>query len=462
MANYSHKLKENVGDVKEPAEYLTKNALSVDWIAGIIPETDVADVLAELDKLTAGRLASHTWAVAQGGFFNYKVRLCWQGRFHICLCFNEAAPGTGRSEEFAQLLPELDRRKAIRAALRASEAAEADFEGYTMRQVTGGTRRISTRAQDEGNNPYMYLVITGTGCAQLRELGKLDKLLFWLGEHGFRASRLDIACDIYDRDNPVVPLLERAFRGAFAPEKGGYCLKAPTTPTKCIQLVQVGEPETGLTTNCVYGNHGSNSGMFRAYNKHHEQRYKSGRLSDERLRWLQAHPYWFRLEYEAHSEFAAQCFQLLVDSVLSLSLTFVAMAERLFTPVFVDSGAKQHCMLALPHVWDAFLRYLTEQNDYFVSFCEEEPGKRKKALASYGQWCKNMRKTFVGLLFQLVADSDFDPEGFVRSGADKLDGDSWFSDVVGLCPPQLINDFLRWAADYKQRYGDKLRNNALA
>jgi len=221
------------------------------------------------------------------------------------------------------------------------------------------------------------------------EVSALNKLLFYLYRHNFKASRFDTYCDILDKNNQIVPLIQEAFTYVGQEQVGkpfiktnfrrdrknkvtGEVSKAPER--RNFQHWTKFDDDGNQFMNCQLGHHGSNIGMFRCYNKLVE--VSDGRLADfsEKIfSQYDVNGYWYRLEYEMHKESAAQCFNDLMsraencNTPLCFEDIFYSCFDRVFKigipscPSAFTNGDFVSC-----YVWQQFGDFVSTNNIHFV------------------------------------------------------------------------------------------------
>lgn len=292
----------------------------MDWLNGVLPVTDVWEVFQMLEKFSS-KLRFDRWELVNSGKYNYSRRYCLDGKASIQLMYNPVS----LEEGFTACLPEPKTDEA---------------EPNTIYQRTH-------------NNPYVFFSISGDGIRQLHNMGgdvsALNKLMFYFYRNSFRCSRFDVYCDVLDKKNTAVPIIQKAFKYFQYPQVGKPTLRTNVQRKAGNVSMYRGVDDKGkVYYNCVLGNHGTRFGMFRCYNKRME--LLEGRLSGEKgneiLKDYGNPDYWWRLEYEIHKENAAACFNACMEQaeknnkVLSFDAVFASALERVFDIVDV-SGL--HC-----------------------------------------------------------------------------------------------------------------------
>lgn len=311
----------------------------MDWLNGVLPVTDVMSFF-EMLEMFSSKLRFDRWKNIDRGLYNYKEHYILDGKHTIKIAYNKVS----------------------------------DEERFT--------------ALDENNshNPYIFISISGDGIRYLHSLGgdvsALNKLMFYLYRNGFRCSRFDTYCDILDEYNQVVPLLQQTFSTVGTETIGEL---KPVISTKInrtnmskirrdFKYIPLKDDNGNEFYNCQLGNHGTDVGMFRCYNKLVE--LLDGRLSGvaaEIVSDYQVNGYWYRLEYEMHKENARQCFNMLMEKAESENspLCFEDIFNACLTKMF---SIKELRRLAVPRdlpvhpFWQQFLDFVSNCAIHLVQF----------------------------------------------------------------------------------------------
>lgn len=329
----------------------------MDWLNGVLPVEDVSEVFKLLGQFS-GKLRFERWQLTNSGKYNYSRRYCLDGNASMQIMYNPVSD----EESFTACKP--------------------------LEQVSGQT------VKGTSNNPYIFFSISGDGIRYLHTLGgevsALNKLLFYFYRHDFRASRFDVYCDILDKDNKVVPLIEEAFQYFIRPLKGKPSLVTRfQRKSENVSLLQNFDENGDPYFNCVLGNHGSSIGMFRSYNKYEEVR--TGRLARLDVKGTKnkqkdfnfemsmakqlfteygVFDYWYRLEYELHKDNAAAYFSSLMknaencNSPLCFEDIFFSVFDRMFT--VINYSMLNVCENSTNSDWSEFRDELSSSNEYFV------------------------------------------------------------------------------------------------
>lgn len=293
--------------------YFDSCEFNLDWLNGVLELDDAQEFFDFLGSINA-ELGMKNWFLAASGKYNYNTRFCFQGK------------------------------NSIQAMWNCSEAP-------------------ITRINNEHNNSGLFLTLSGDGIRQLNEYCALQKLFGFFRTHNFRASRVDVNMDVFDPDNPLVPLIIEAFRFSLLRENGKPTLCTDFRRSKSDNFLVYENYDTfhnRVSHSCQLGNHSSRLGMFRCYDKWLE--LKSGRLAgvigDATLAAKGCPDYWYRLEYELHKENAAACFTAFLNGVCTCESLFAYCADKFFRVVVPLTTASDISHSASDEVWDEFLVYL--------------------------------------------------------------------------------------------------------
>lgn len=455
----------------QPVEdWVSQTSFAPDWLSGVLPINDVRKVFNALDRYSGGQIRLQDFAVSTGGLFNYSTRLCFLGKFYLQVAYNPAGvametvadPAHGvriGGQPVADLLS-LRGASTMTARERKDAAAEgkkAASDRDYFRSLRGELQTVPMIATDTGNNPGIYLSITGQGCATLSQLGAWRGFVQWLHRHGFRASRIDWALDLFTEDNPLVPLLLDGFcNAAGAYVKGSATMLTQMVVSKNLKLYRNFYPDGRRESwSMSFGKHSSNSGMLRVYDKFYEVLCKS----PEMMQQLQAKgiSYWYRCEYECHNELAREMFQLYAETG-SAALCWIKSTGCCFSPRYAAAETDVRGRNPVHPVWWALYQFCTQQNDYFVQFGFSKP---RSALA-YQKWLQSMAKPFAAILRQLLLRDDADVTEYVARGLEKYNCDPFLTAVFGAADTAATDAFVSFLRDYRQQHPQDHTNCALA
>ncbi len=303
--------------------YLDKLQYSFDWLNGTLPFYDVRYFFDCLEKIHPD-LAFSEFHDRNRGIYNYSTSFGLLGDSRFIVAFN----------------PDYDRYEP---------QYSNDFDSYPMYAV------------DSGFNPGIFVSISGDGLRYLNSLGDdlVYKLFSFFKKNVVKGSRIDVACDIFEKDNPVVPLLIEAFMYAINRQGGAPTLVSNIRRTpENIGIFLNSDPfrkDNNFSYSIRFGNHGSSWGMFRMYDKWLE--VKTGRLKKYADKLLEGKDYWYRIEYELHKEHAQELFNLFDE--LSVAQCFGYAAEDMFKVVIPKSEKTQSDKCSISVVWAEFLEYIS-------------------------------------------------------------------------------------------------------
>ena len=220
------------------------------------------------------------------------------------------------------------------------------------------------------NNKGLFISISGKGLSFLQKHSNtLPSLIKYFYNLGLRCSRFDVNCDIFDRDNDIVPLLVDSIDNALIRQEGISGLVCDLKRTnQNFRVMPIIDTDTNEKFyNAYVGHHGTNFGMFRCYNKKIEVKEKnSSDVASIILDSVGNPDYWYRLEYEVHKENADSVFKAFASGKISLQGAFFACADRFFTPVVQCSAYTNNFSRDSKKsvLWVSFMEYLS----LFISY----------------------------------------------------------------------------------------------
>lgn len=214
---------------------------------------------------------------------------------------------------------------------------------------------------DERYNQHYFIRVTGDGLRYLRQKGLYKPFFKVLRGLNFRCSRIDIAFDIYERDNMIVDLLNTAFR--FTPGESDIMVTTRMQRCKNVKLWENVYDDRPSSLGFEFGNHGSNMGMLRLYDKLHECLY--GRNSVVTAETVKDLDYWYRFEIEMHNEFAETIFNNVVDKYdFGLGPAFAICSSLFFKVRYANWNDKTVSRYELHDVYELFLTYIIQNIDF--------------------------------------------------------------------------------------------------
>lgn len=224
----------------------------IDWFRGIVPVQNVYTFVKELEKIDK-RLAFENFVCDGRSKLNFKN--CWR---HI---------------EVPSLSFSFNPEEESLSCLMASETH---------------------------NNKGILFELTGDA---IRYLGSdiLKYVLKYLHSLGTKCTRIDYALDFFDKDNEIVPLMQEGCNNFIAPQTRDITVSGniKRCPSNWQMYVNVYPKSSERTVNYTLGNHGSDHGMFRLYDKKFELLY--GRHKERAVEMLDGRDYWYRAELELHN-----------------------------------------------------------------------------------------------------------------------------------------------------------------
>ena len=285
---------------------------------------------------------------------------------------------------------------------------------------------------DESGNPYIFISVSGDGLRYINSLNMkaLENFFFVLKTMQARCSRIDVNMDLFV-ENPIVSLLQDSCRFAMAP--------VPYKPTLRTKLMRKGknfslnvnfDDLTGEEyMNVTIGNHSSQWGMFRCYNKSAELRNAHG-LDKESIqtifdtKGLDLKDYWWRLEYELHKDRADQIFKACLDTLETgdntFQVVFLAALDKMFTPVIASDNVFRMVNhlneLEVVSDWADFMEFVGN-SIHFVQLTNIPYIPRN----NLPKFQKNLKR-LSGYIFVILRYLDYDPEfvsELIKSGAEK-------------------------------------------
>lgn len=220
---------------------------------------------------------------------------------------------------------------------------------------------IINKPLERGTTYGILVSISGDGCRYINSLhdnGFVD-LLKVFEPFSPRCTRIDIACDIFDKENMIVPMLQTFCDSAYDRENATIdfnCNLQRKSGWVTANLVY-DDIVNDFTRNITIGGRDCKKGTVQLYNKRVE--IASGRLKDVSSAILESvgNPdYWWRLEYRCKS-FAQRVYDTLVQSC-SIYQAFLQAANDMGTFV-IPTTSSHHITRADTCVeWVAFLDFV--------------------------------------------------------------------------------------------------------
>lgn len=219
--------------------------------------------------------------------------------------------------------------------------------------------------------------ISGDGCRYLDnhcENG-LQKFLKVCQAYPHNCTRLDAAMDIFDKDNPIVPLFTEFAPRAYDFTPDGH-LMIKGNMRRCdgyVRWMPVYDSDIGdFTSNVYIGDRTSSKGHCCVYNKKVE--VKTGRLkniADVIFNSVGCTDYWYRVEYRAKNfELANTGFEAACDG--DPCKVFYYLADEMFTFVDLEDSVHNISRCDENEIWAEFLEWCEQNvpNAHFVQLTQ--------------------------------------------------------------------------------------------
>lgn len=312
---------------------------NLDWLQGVLKITHWQTVVDFLNSLK--EISFENWVEAPGLFnyaYGYNFALVKGFRF----CFNQRSIYQSTGDEYYK---------------------------YNEMEFRDETNTGDIPSQGECNNPYIFVQVSGDAIRFLQKFNLIHHFLMFLGANNFCCTRFDVNCDIFDKDNNVVPLIQEASDYFVNPVRGRVSFRGRyfRRNNNSIRIIQNYDDLLGFNTkNISIGNHGSETAMFRCYNKRVEVFDTKPKAVAQGIWEGHGCPeYWYRLEYELHKKSAENIFNAYLNSGLFNNIgAFYTALTSFFDIVdfttFTQSGNR------LSQIWQEFVSFIEAQNDHFV------------------------------------------------------------------------------------------------
>lgn len=283
---------------------------------------------------------------------------------------------------FSVVFPELDLCDAW--SVRESGGVCFYKEGLYLPDVGYSSVVISYNRDIEGNiinkptsrgSTYGVLVsISGDGCRYFESCtdGGFIKLLDVFSPFNPVCTRIDIACDIFDKDNQLVPMLQLftdfAYNREEAPVDFNCNLERKPGWVNCNLVYD--SDVNDFTRNVTIGGRSSKKGTLQLYNKKVEvSQSRLSQYSDAIFNSVGCTDYWWRLEYRCKS-FAQKVYDTLAQSK-NIYQTFLCAANNMGAFVIPYCSVSHISQADTCIEWAAFLAFvlsLVGDNVYCVQF----------------------------------------------------------------------------------------------
>lgn len=230
---------------------------------------------------------------------------------------------------------------------------------------------INTPTSSGGGTYGILVSISGDGCRYINSLhdnGFFD-LLKAFAPFNPHCTRIDVACDIFDKDNQLVPMLQTFCDYAYDRENAliDFNCNLNRKPGWVTANLVYDDVVKDFTRNITIGGRSSTKGTLQLYNKRME--VLSGRLSDVSdaiLNALGNPDYWWRLEYRCKS-FAQKVYDTLAQSG-NIYQTFLCAADEMGAFVVSIPTNIQRAETCVE--WLAFLAFIQKliENKVFILY----------------------------------------------------------------------------------------------
>ena len=182
---------------------------------------------------------------------------------------------------------------------------------------------------------YGVLVsVSGDGCRYLNSLIPDGMRVFmeFLTKYNPHCTRIDMACDFLDKENEVVPLIQKYARQAYDRENAeiDFTCGLHRKPGFCTINSVYDDDVKGFTDNVTIGTRQSEKGQLQLYNKKVEM--LTGRLSsiaEQTFKAYDVSDYWYRLEYRCKS-FAPGVFDCVINKGVDKAYLFAMCTFGMF------------------------------------------------------------------------------------------------------------------------------------
>lgn len=233
--------------------------------------------------------------------------------------------------------------------------------------------KLVTSWSKEQNLAHGLLVsVSGDGCRYIEDFypGALKKFCEILARYHAHCSRIDMACDFFDKKNEIVPLVQLYGKNAYDRNNGKVDLRSTLNriPGFC-KLDLVFDPDSGkYETNVTVGGHASRKGTLQLYNKKVEMMQgRNKEYSQKIFEELGVTDYWWRLEYRCKS-FGDNVFRFLLKNGVVGAYRYACSCFGNFVVPDKAGDVLHITRFPLSDSWKDYLEYLDEvaQNLTFV------------------------------------------------------------------------------------------------
>ncbi len=223
-------------------------------------------------------------------------------------------------------------------------------------------RALKPEETEKGINPGIFISFSGDG---LRKLGyeNHNTLFKWLYEHDFSCTRIDVAMDIFDEKNLLVPCITQAFENIMSFEYGDYTIQTKTNREGFIvhRYADRRRPSntSKIVKNCECRSKYSELGRFKMYDKWFEivTVPRLAKCKEELLKDIPG-DYWYRLEYTIKKKYSESLFREMCEHNFDIVSLFKWAVGRFFTVVIGKTAGYAFAHLDRANIWIDFITYL--------------------------------------------------------------------------------------------------------
>lgn len=337
-------------------DYAKYTGVCIDWLRGVVKLQYVDEFVRDLEKIDSRLSWDNFEEWTGGGLLNYSRRFVHREVPSIAFAFNPKEEGS---------------------LIAVSEDQDTEKK----------------------RNPYILFSLSGDA---LRYIGdkSLKEICKYLYQNEFVCTRIDYALDIFKGAESIVELFSGALENFMNPQIGETAIKTQIKRVPGnLQIHQYSYPKGETFKNYTLGNHGSDHGMFRLYNKHFECLYGRNKKIGEQL--LDGRDYWWRAEIELHNSnwrlWAAESFNNLVLQGFPITSCWANAMDKYFTIIFVKNKSQLNNLSIAVMVpeWEEFIAYLYNNIDFVQLVREKYVSDDAVTLLN---WADNMRKPLFVLL----------------------------------------------------------------
>lgn len=227
-------------------------------------------------------------------------------------------------------------------------------------------------AAEFGQLHGIQISISGVGCRWLRDF--FNNFLDAIEIYSPVCSRIDVACDIYDSENMIVPLIQSFSEFAYNRENADVDFKCglKRSPGWVDVDLVYDDIVDGFTRNVTIGGRSSTKGTLQLYNKRAEVLQRNSLTDEVKEATLNSVPnsgeYWWRLEYRCKSN-AQKVFLNLLQS-RNIYSAFYQACEDFGTFVHPVYGSKNIDKALDVVEWLVFLDFVRRASDNNIHLVE--------------------------------------------------------------------------------------------